>query len=95
MSVNEDAKIERRDLTDVRPRDGFSGSASSSYDQEKSSSGEEGGKSTTKPTSPNPWDPSQFPDGGLAAWLVVAGALCCVFCSFGWLNCEMNAEPLF
>ncbi|KAF7557994.1 hypothetical protein G7Z17_g280 [Cylindrodendrum hubeiense] len=26
------------------------------------------------------------PDGGLAAWLVVLGAWCASFCSFGWLN---------
>ncbi|KAL2863151.1 putative MFS monocarboxylate transporter (Mct) [Aspergillus lucknowensis] len=34
-----------------------------------------------------PWHPSQYPDGGLQAWLVVAGAFCCLFCSFGWINC--------
>ncbi|KAL5360191.1 hypothetical protein BJX96DRAFT_175060 [Aspergillus floccosus] len=34
-----------------------------------------------------PWHPSQYPDGGLQAWLVVAGAFCCVFCRFGWINC--------
>ncbi|KAF5707005.1 hypothetical protein LB506_009981 [Fusarium annulatum] len=26
------------------------------------------------------------PDGGLAAWLVVLGAWCTSFCSFGWIN---------
>ncbi|KAL6837130.1 hypothetical protein V8C40DRAFT_4495 [Trichoderma camerunense] len=26
------------------------------------------------------------PDGGTAAWLVVLGAWCVSFCSFGWLN---------
>lgn len=26
------------------------------------------------------------PDGGLVAWLVVLGAWCVSFCSFGWLN---------
>ncbi|KAF2501375.1 MFS general substrate transporter [Lophium mytilinum] len=36
--------------------------------------------------SKNPWHPSQFPDGGLEAWGVVAGAACGMFCSFGWLN---------
>lgn len=30
--------------------------------------------------------PSQFPDGGLRAWLVVAGGYACLFCSFGWIN---------
>ncbi len=26
------------------------------------------------------------PDGGLAAWSVVLGAWCILFCSFGWIN---------
>lgn len=26
------------------------------------------------------------PNGGLRAWLVVAGAWCTSFCSFGWIN---------
>jgi hypothetical protein len=26
------------------------------------------------------------PDGGLQAWLVVLGAWCTAFCSFGWVN---------
>lgn len=30
--------------------------------------------------------PLVSPDGGLAAWLVVLGAWCTSFCSFGWLN---------
>lgn len=33
------------------------------------------------------FDPSSFPDGGLQAWLAVSGAFCCLFCSFGWINC--------
>ncbi|MCJ1376027.1 hypothetical protein MMC20_007265 [Loxospora ochrophaea] len=32
-------------------------------------------------------DPSSFPDGGFEAWMVVAGAFCCLFVSFGWINC--------
>ena len=59
---------------------------------EKSLSGNEDGRSPAKLVQANPWDPSQFPDGGLAAWLVVAGAFCCVFCSFGWINCEIIAD---
>lgn len=31
--------------------------------------------------------PSDFPDGGLEAWLVVLGGWCGLFCSFGWVNC--------
>ena len=34
----------------------------------------------------NPWDPSQFPDGGVEAWLVVLGCFCCLFVSFGWIG---------
>lgn len=36
----------------------------------------------------SPWaDPSSFPDGGTKAWLTVAGSACCLFVSFGWINC--------
>lgn len=42
---------------------------------------------TEKIMHPSKKDPSTFPDGGLEAWLVVAGAFCGVFCSFGWINC--------
>lgn len=30
------------------------------------------------------------PDGGLEAWLVVVGAWCTSFCSFGWVNSESD-----
>jgi hypothetical protein len=36
----------------------------------------------TQPRAPG----SDAPDGGIAAWLVVLGAWCASFCSFGWLN---------
>lgn len=35
---------------------------------------------------PDP-DPDDFPDGGLKAWSVVLGGCCCLFTSFGWINC--------
>lgn len=35
----------------------------------------------------SPFHPSQFPDGGKDAWLCLLGGFCCLFCSFGWLNC--------
>ncbi|KIV97128.1 hypothetical protein PV10_00916 [Exophiala mesophila] len=36
----------------------------------------------------NPWaDPSSFPDGGLRAWMTVAGCAACFFVSWGWINC--------
>ncbi|KZZ97557.1 Major facilitator superfamily domain, general substrate transporter [Moelleriella libera RCEF 2490] len=31
-------------------------------------------------------DGDVFPDGGLEAWLVVLGAWCVSFCSYGWIN---------
>lgn len=34
--------------------------------------------------------PGAFPEGGLKAWLTVSGAFCCLFCSFGWINCEIH-----
>ncbi|KAK2806229.1 hypothetical protein FQN50_005954 [Emmonsiellopsis sp. PD_5] len=40
-----------------------------------------------RPSEVNPWDPSRYPDGGFKAWMSVVGAFCCVFCSFGWINC--------
>jgi hypothetical protein len=39
--------------------------------------------------SPPLFDPRDNPDGGREAWLVVLGAFCCMFCSFGWINCEL------
>jgi hypothetical protein len=44
--------------------------------------------------SPPVFDPRDNPDGGREAWLVVLGAFCCMFCSFGWINCELLL-PLF
>jgi len=34
-------------------------------------------------------DPNNPPDGGLEAWLVVAGGFFTIFCSFGWINCKL------
>ncbi|GAD94803.1 hypothetical protein PVAR5_3432 [Paecilomyces variotii No. 5] len=36
---------------------------------------------------PVPSPPSMPPDGGWEAWLVVLGAFCSLFVSFGWINC--------
>jgi MFS family permease len=41
-------------------------------------------KSVVPPGGVNPAD---FPDGGTEAWLVVLGGWCCLFVSFGWINC--------
>lgn len=43
--------------------------------------------------SPPAFDPRENPDGGFDAWLVVLGAFCCMFCSFGWINCECCCFP--
>ncbi|RDW63988.1 hypothetical protein BP5796_10490 [Coleophoma crateriformis] len=48
---------------------------------------EKGGIVPPKPAAPGGFNPADFPDGGLEAWLVVAGAFCCLFVSFGWINC--------
>lgn len=59
---------------DVLPPRGDEGRISPSLDKEKS---------------PVPEDqPDAPPDGGLTAWLVVVGAWCTSFCSFGWVNSE-------
>jgi hypothetical protein len=41
----------------------------------------------TAPAPVSPFHPSQFPDGGKDAWLCLLGGACCLFCSFGWINC--------
>ncbi|KAJ5489862.1 Major facilitator superfamily domain general substrate transporter [Penicillium expansum] len=32
------------------------------------------------------WKKNKAPDGGLAAWSVVLGSWCVLFCTFGWIN---------
>ncbi|KAI5859788.1 MFS general substrate transporter [Durotheca rogersii] len=36
---------------------------------------------------PPGFNPADFPDGGLEAWLVVAGGFCALFSTFGLVNC--------
>lgn len=45
-------------------------------------------KLETKHTEVSMHHPSQFPDGGLKAWMAVVGGFACLFCSFGWVNCK-------
>jgi hypothetical protein len=47
----------------------------------------EKGDKPAAPAGPPGVNPADFPDGGFEAWLVVAGAWCALFCSFGWINC--------
>ncbi|KAL6245905.1 hypothetical protein RBB50_007058 [Rhinocladiella similis] len=53
---------------------------------EKSANNEEVVPAPPQPQQPA-FDPSAFPDGGLKAWTVVAGAFASLFVSFGWINC--------
>ena len=46
------------------------------------SNGDDSEKAAPPPKPPG----SDAPDGGAVAWLVVLGAWCTSFCSFGWLN---------
>lgn len=39
------------------------------------------------PSGPPGFSPADFPDGGLEAWLVVAGGFCALFSTFGLVNC--------
>ncbi|CAM1508849.1 Fc.00g025880.m01.CDS01 [Cosmosporella sp. VM-42] len=45
-----------------------------------------GEKADLEEGAPPPFPGSDAPDGGLVAWLVVLGAWCTSFCSFGWIN---------
>ena len=77
-------------------------SSSSEVDQQKETLDVEKGKASSAeteaqaspaaPTPVNPWmDPSSFPDGGFEAWLVVLGASCALFVSFGL--CPNRSSP--
>lgn len=39
------------------------------------------------------WKKSNAPDGGLAAWSVVLGSWCVLFCTFGWINSTNKPLP--
>ncbi|KAH5439841.1 hypothetical protein HBI47_044980 [Parastagonospora nodorum] len=49
--------------------------------------GNEADSNQEAPAALSPLHPSQFPDGGKQAYLCLLGGFCCLFCSFGWLNC--------
>lgn len=57
---------------------------------ERPTLGDDGQRDYNVVAAPSPpvFDPRDNPDGGFDAWLVVLGAFCCMFCSFGWINCE-------
>lgn len=43
-------------------------------------------KSPTFASASKPITSSDIPDGEIEAWMLVAGAWCTSFCSFGWVN---------
>jgi hypothetical protein len=88
MSANEGAGTQWRSLELLTQNDDSMNPRAPQNDSEKSLSSRDGDTVTEKPTLPKPSDPSQFPDGGLRAWIVVIGAFCCIFCSLGWVNCK-------
>ena len=55
---------------------------------------EKGGPTAAAPA-PGGVNPADFPDGGLQAWLVVFGGWCCLFCTFGLVNCVGIFEEYF
>lgn len=63
-----------RETQDAEYQGGHSDTPSASQDHDA--------EKATQPRSPS----NEPPDGGLVAWLVVLGAWCTSFCSFGWLN---------
>lgn len=90
MFRSKDTGIELGETKDTMSYDTTSRSGILGSDKENPLSSREDVNRLTGPTPPNPWHPSQFPEGGLQAWLVVLGAFCCVFCSFGWINCKIT-----
>lgn len=48
--------------------------------------GREESSTLTPDSSDNGPSHEDAPDGGLTAWLVVLGAWCSSFCSYGWIN---------
>lgn len=56
----------------------------------KEQHGGQDGDHATAAAGPQPgsgWHPSDFPDGGFQAWLVVFGGWCGLFCTFGFVSC--------
>ncbi|KAI1080357.1 MFS general substrate transporter [Whalleya microplaca] len=48
---------------------------------------EKGGLAQAPPPGPPGFNPADFPDGGLEAWLVVVGGFLALFSTFGLINC--------
>lgn len=48
------------------------------------------GPTTSSVESSDVEDEEETPDGGAKAWLMILGAWCCSFCSYGWLNSKLS-----
>jgi hypothetical protein len=83
--MNEDLRADNSEMQPQEPE-------KSVADDSSISQAEEGKSIPAAATPVNPWHPDLFPDGGVKAWLVVAGAFCCLFVSFGWINCKIASN---
>lgn len=61
--------------------------AATSLSEKKSDATESTAAAPAGPQPGSGWHPSDFPDGGLQAWLVVFGGWCGLFCTFGFVSC--------
>lgn len=64
------------------------GSSQNQLDTEKQADPDNVASEVPAPQTMSPMHPSQFPDGGTEAWLVVFGGFIGLVVSFGWINCE-------
>lgn len=83
-SVSSDTRKEIDKENQITEQDLNQDSKAPEIDEEKGQDVTEKTENELKPVNSN--HPSQFPDGGAQAWLCVAGASACMFCSFGWIN---------
>lgn len=64
------------------------GSSQNQVNTEKQADPDNVASEVPAPQTLSPMHPSQFPDGGTEAWLVVFGGFIGLVVSFGWINCE-------
>ncbi|OOF97084.1 hypothetical protein ASPCADRAFT_395375 [Aspergillus carbonarius ITEM 5010] len=62
-------------------------STTSIIDKEKQHPPDDSSSEDTPAPKPSASNPNDFPDGGLQAWMVVAGSWRVMFASMGWINC--------
>jgi len=78
---------------EINEKDGMFDEKGAIATAERPTLGDDGQRIAVAAASPPVFDPRENPDGGFDAWLVVLGAFCCMFCSFGWINCEYCCFP--